>query len=137
MKNLLYSTILVLIGSFIQPEDRILGDYWTPDKTGKIRIFRCQDHYCGKILWRQDARKDQENPNPNLRERSVVGIVFLKGFEYKPKKQDWQGGTVYSIENGGTYRGRLWLEDEGKTLKMRGYMGISLLGKTLTLTRVE
>ncbi len=119
------------------PGEKIVGEYWTEGKKGKISIYKCEKAYCGSIIWREEARRDTENPNPDLRDRSVVGIEFMKGFTYDSSHRQWEGGTVYSIENGGTYRGKMWLEKDGKVLKMRGYIGISLLGKTAVLTRVE
>ena len=115
--------------------DDILGQYWTDTKEGKIEIYKKGNKYFGKIIWRKDARKDTKNPNKNLRNRSVVGIDFMTDFVFSRNK--WTDGEVYSIENGGTYSGKMWLEDKGKTLKMRGYVGISLFGKTATLTRVK
>ena len=117
--------------------DQILGQYWTDTKEGKIEIYSCGDQYCGKIIWRKDARKDSKNPDASLKERSVIGIEFMEGFTYNPNKKVWDSGTVYSIDNGGTYSGKLWLEQGGKVLKMRGYLGISILGRTATLTRVD
>ena len=115
--------------------DSILGTYWTETKEGKIEIFKKGNAYFGKILWRKDARKDTENPDESLRNRSVIGIIFMKDFIYKKGK--WINGKIYSIENGGEYSGKIWLEDNGKTLKMRGYLGFSLLGKTATLIRTD
>lgn len=119
------------------PADQIVGKFWVNEKTGKIEIYKCGDNYCGKIIWRQDARKDSKNPDKNLRNRSVIGIDFLKDFKYNPSKKVWSGGTVYSIDNGKTYKGKLWLTNENQTLKMRGFIGFSLLGKTATLERIE
>ena len=117
--------------------DRLVGEYWTENREGKIGIEKLGELYLGKILWREEERKDTENPDPTLRDRSVVGITFLKDFRYNPKEEIWEGGSVYAIDNGGTYSGKMWLEEEGKILKMRGYWGISLLGRTATLERVE
>ncbi|MEM6894498.1 MAG: DUF2147 domain-containing protein [Bacteroidota bacterium] len=115
--------------------DKIIGQYWTETKEGKIEVFKKGNAYFGKIIWRKDARLDTENPDEGQQNRSVVGIVFMKDFIFKNDK--WVGGEVYSIENGGTYSGKMWLENNGNILKMRGYLGISLLGKTATLSRVE
>lgn len=116
--------------------DKIIGQYWTENKEGKIEIFKREAKYFGKIIWRKEVIKDTKNPNKSLRDRSVIGIEFLIGFVFNGKSK-WEGGTVYSIDNGGTYRGKIWLEDQGKTLKMRGYWGISFIGRTATLLRVE
>ncbi|MEL6867862.1 MAG: DUF2147 domain-containing protein, partial [Bacteroidota bacterium] len=67
--------------------------------------------------------------------RNIVGIQFLEDFEYDSGRKIWKGGTVYAIDNGNTYSGKMWLEQNGELLKMRGYIGFSLLGRTATLTR--
>lgn len=138
MKRLLMFTILLLSAPLMfsqSEEDKVIGQYWTETKEGKVEIFKKGNKYFGKIIWRKDARLDTENPDENLQNRNVVGIIFMKDFIFKKNK--WVGGEVYSIENGGTYSGKMWLENNGKFLKMRGYLGISLLGKTATLLRVE
>ena len=136
MKNII--AILLFLCSFAthsQTADDIIGEYWTDTKEGRIEIYRKDNTFFGKIIWRKEAIRDSKNPNPDLRNRSVIGLVFLKDFKYKKGK--WIDGTVYSIDNGNTYSGKLWLEKEGKILKMRGYVGFSLLGRTATLTRVK
>ena len=70
-----------------------------------------------------------------MRDREVVGIVFLKDFTFNGK-DEWEGGRVYSPDNGKTYKGKLWMED-ANTLKMRGFIGVSLIGRTETFYRVE
>ncbi|MDW3191470.1 MAG: DUF2147 domain-containing protein [Cytophagales bacterium] len=138
MKGFIYLLICCLpsvIFGQVKADD-ILGQYWTENRTGKIEIYKDQSQYYGMIIWRKEVRKDTENPDEELKSRSVIGIVFLQNFS-NTDKNEWSGGEVYSIDNGGTYSGKMWLANDGKTLKMRGYLGISLLGRTATLQRVE
>lgn len=116
--------------------DRVIGTYITETKEGKIEIFKESNKYYGKIIWRKDARKDTENPDEKLQNRSVIGLIFMSDFTFNGKNV-WVDGTVYSIDNGNTYSGKMWLENQGKTLKMRGFLGISLLGRTATLNRLD
>ena len=115
-------------------EDDIIGRYWTENNEGKVEIYKSQGSYFGKILWRQDDRLDDKNPKLELRNRSVIGITFMENFRFDDGV--WKGGSVYSIDNGNTYSGKMWLEQEGAILKMRGYLGLSIFGRTATLTRV-
>ena len=119
-----------------QNGDQIIGKYWTNNKEGKIEIFKKGRKYYGKILWRKEPVKDIKNPDKSLRNRNVIGIEFLKDFVFDGKNK-WEGGTVYSFDNGGTYKGRLWLENQGEILKMRGFWGISLIGRTATLQKIR
>lgn len=130
--SLLFS---ILTFSSTEPADNIIGEYWTADKTGRIAIYKCENKYCGRITWRKEPRKDSQNPDPSKKDRNVVGIQFLKDFEYDSGRKVWKDGTVYAIDNGNTYSGKMWLEQNGEVLKMRGFIGFSLLGRTATLTR--
>lgn len=117
--------------------DAILGEYWAADKTGKIAIVKCGDKYCGRISWQANNRKDTKNPDKAKRERDIIGIQFLNDFAYNADDKIWEGGTVYSIDDGKTYKGKMWMEDNGQTLKMRGFIGFSALGKTATFNRIN
>ncbi|MEL6191929.1 MAG: DUF2147 domain-containing protein [Bacteroidota bacterium] len=118
-----------------QKADDILGTYWVNEKQGKVEIYKESNKYFGKIIWRKDDRKDIKNPDPSLRSRSVIGMTFLKDFVFS--EGEYVDGFVYSLDNGNTYSGKMWLEKGGSMLKMRGFIGISLLGRTATLERVK
>ena len=80
-----------------------------------------------------EDRRDVNNPDPSLRDRSLTGVRILEGFQSAGSGK-WSGGTIYDPDNGKTYRCILELEDED-TLKVRGYIGISLFGRTERWTR--
>jgi len=66
-----------------------------------------------------------------------MGLKFLWDFKYKAKKNRWVDGKVYDPNNGKTYSAKMSLDDGGRILKMRGYVGISLLGRTAKFERVQ
>lgn len=138
MKNLIAGLLLLII-SFpamaAQPED-IIGRYWSENQMGVIEIYADQGVYNGRIVWRLEPMLDENNPDPALRGRSIVGIQFMEGFQYDPSNDQWRGGDVYAPDNGSTYSGKMWLENEGQTLKMRGFIGISLFGRTAEFQRL-
>jgi uncharacterized protein (DUF2147 family) len=57
------------------------------------------------------------------------------GFEFK-SENNWEKGTIYDPENGKTYSCKIYLENKN-TMKIRGYIGISLIGRTDTWTRIK
>lgn len=78
------------------------------------------DRRCTKCT---DERKDQK----------ILGMTIIKGM-----KQDgdaWDGGNILDPENGKVYRCKMRLEDSGKKLVVRGYIGVSLLGRSQTWIR--
>jgi len=63
----------------------------------------------------------------------ILGMVNMRDFH--PQGDDWVDGTVVDPENGKEYRGKIWAVGKD-TLKMRGYIGISLLGRTESWVRL-
>ena len=64
---------------------------------------------------------------------SMQGVVVLRDME--PNGDEWSGGTIIDPKNGRTYRCKMEL-DGANRLKVRGYLGISLLGRTQVWERV-
>jgi uncharacterized protein (DUF2147 family) len=64
--------------------------------------------------------------------QKLLGMQILTGVkpEAGASPPSWSGGEILDPDNGNVYRVRLELEDGGRTLKVRGYLGISLLGRT-------
>jgi uncharacterized protein (DUF2147 family) len=67
------------------------------------------------------------------RNNPVIGLVMLTAFKFDGD-DEWIGGDIYDPESGKTYSSYMYLKDIN-TLKVRGYVGISLFGRTETWTR--
>ncbi|MBT3505639.1 MAG: DUF2147 domain-containing protein [Piscirickettsiaceae bacterium] len=89
--------------------------------------------YTGTISGSTDNKDRKDHHNPELRERSLLNVIVLGDFKYVGNLQ-WQDGWVYDPNNGKTYRCKMQLIDR-KTLEIRGYIGISLFGRTETWTK--
>jgi uncharacterized protein (DUF2147 family) len=131
--------------------DAIVGVWQTqPEDHGyaHIEIEPQGDEYVGKIVWlsepdypEDDAdgmggqpKIDRENPDPALRERPIVGLRLLQGLEYAGDGR-WKNGRIYDPANGKSYKCQMKLEDDG-SLKVRGFIGFSLLGRSTVWTPV-
>ncbi|MEL7487722.1 MAG: DUF2147 domain-containing protein [Pseudomonadota bacterium] len=122
--------LLLPIGPALAAEaDDVLGRYWNPDRDGVVEIYGEEGVFNGRIIWSAQPMIDAANPEKALRGRNMLGVPFLTGFRFDGDDR-WVGGRVYAPDDGRTYRGKLWLE--GKDLKMRGFVGVSLLGRTAT-----
>jgi uncharacterized protein (DUF2147 family) len=78
--------------------------------------------------------RDEKNPDPALRNRLLTGLELFAGFSYDGDGR-WSGGTIYDPNSGKTYRCIItWTDSD--TLKVRGYVGVPMLGRTETWTRV-
>lgn len=115
-----------------QKADDIIGQYYTPKKDGKIQLFKVGNHYAGKLIWGKSNRKDYKNPNADLRSRDLVGMVFLTNFVYDDG--EYKDGKIYDPQSGKTYSSKMWLSNGN--LKVRGFLGVSLLGRTEVFTRI-
>jgi uncharacterized protein (DUF2147 family) len=112
----------------------ILGRWLTADKAGIIQIYAQQGRYAGKIVGPEPPRLDANNPDPALRQRPLLGVVMLQGFRYDGAGA-WANGTIYDPRNGKTYSCILRLKT-ASALEVRGYVGVSLLGRTEVWTRL-
>ena len=77
---------------------------------------------------------DEKNPNTSLRQRQLCGVEIGSGFHLEGDTKA-TGGTLYDPLSGNTYRGLM--EVNGDTLKLRGYLGVSIFGRTETWHRTS
>ncbi|AMM52337.1 SIGNAL peptide protein [Rufibacter sp. DG15C] len=118
-----------------------IGIWTNEEKEARFEIYQCGDRLCGKIIWLKEPNRDgkpkvdQFNPDPKLQKRPVMGLVFLKGFEYDEDGK-WDDGTIYDPKSGKTYSSYMKILGKDK-LEVKGYIGISLIGRSQTWTRVQ
>lgn len=120
--------------------DDIVGIWATTEKEpAKIQIYKSTGKYYGKIVWLKNATEngkpkvDNNNPDKNRQKEPIIGLVILKDFSFDGD-DEWNDGTIYDPENGKTYSCNLALKNKN-TLHVRGYIGISLFGRTETWTK--
>lgn len=120
----------------MSPADAITGTWLTADKSGQISIFRKGQAYYGRIKGgTSDQHFDIHNPDRKRRNDSLVGLVILKGFVFDGSDR-WTEGSIYDPKNGKTYSCILSMPDKN-TLRIRGYIGFTWLGRTETWKRID
>ncbi len=137
MALLMMLTLAVFSTVFAQsPADEILGEWLSAKKDGRIQIYRQGATYLGKITGGTGrSAKDDKNPNSALRNRDLIGLVILSGFVFKGDNV-WENGTIYDPGDGKTYSCKMSLKNSN-SLSIRGYIGISLFGRTEIWSRVK
>ncbi len=140
MKSLILAVALLsahLI--FAQSADDIVGVWTTEGGKSHVKIVDRGGKYYGEIIWLKEptdeagkTKVDKENPNEALRNRPIVGLEILKGFVFD--EDEWEDGTIYDPEKGETYSCEITMPHKN-ALDVRGYIGISLIGRTTTWTR--
>ncbi len=144
MKKLFLFVSLICLVNVVfaasNPDD-IIGVWKDSQGKGEVQIFKQNGKYYGKIIWLKKPQDingkpkvDKNNPNPSLRNKPVLGLLMLKDFRYE--KDEWSDGRIYNPSDGKEYKAYMKLKDKD-TLSVRGYIGISLLGKTDTWIRVK
>ena len=120
--------------------DDILGIWLTGSGNAKVEIYRNNNTYQGKVVWLRDPidpktgkpKTDVEHPDKSLHNRPLLGLVNLWGFRYE--KNIWSDGHIYDPKNGKEYNSIITMKDKN-VLSVRGYIGITLIGRTDTWTR--
>jgi len=126
--------------------DRVLGLWLTEKQDAHVLVERDGDSYSGKIVWLKEPqypaddpqhmagqdKVDRENPDPKRRGDPILGLRIVAAFRFRDG--EWRDGTIYDPEIGKTYRCRMWFD--GETLRVRGYIGIPLFGRSTNWTRV-
>ena len=146
MKKYLFTAFtLLFVPLFLFAQaDKIEGTWYNDDKTSTIEIKKGSNGtYAGKITWLDEPNEngkpkvDDDNPDPKLQNRPIMGLTIVKNFKYDSKKKRWNEGSIYDPKNGKTYDCFAWFED-GKynKLYLKGYVaGIKALGRKTIWTR--
>ncbi len=150
------SIAIVLLGLFMAPfttvqaqdvkADDVVGVWLTQYKDSKVEIYKDGGKYFGKIVWLETPidsitgkpKVDDKNEDPNLRNRPIMGMKLLENFVFDGD-DEWEDGTIYDPKKGKTYSCYMEFPDKDNKdrLKIRGYIGVSLLGRTVYWTRVK
>lgn len=127
------------------PTADIVGSWLTEKKGAVIDIYQCgeeKDELCGRIAWlrkpyKDDGtlKRDDDNPDPSLRDRPLCGIEVFTGLK-RTDKDTWAFGDVYNPKDGNSYSAYMDANEDG-TVDIRVYIGIPLIGKSETWTRAD
>jgi uncharacterized protein (DUF2147 family) len=138
---ILMALFFATITAFAQSSDAIVGKWLNKDKDAHIQIYKMGGKFNGKLVWLKNpnnehgkAKTDTHNPDVNLRGRALLGLEILKGFSFD--SGEWEEGTIYDPKSGKTYSCKMTMSGNDK-LNVRGYIGISLIGRTDVWTRVK
>lgn len=145
MKTLAMVAVMLVVGLSAHAQkkaDDILGVWWNAEKTSKIEVYKTGDKYFGKIIHLEEPNDekgkpkiDKDNPDAKLRNRPLLGMVILKNLEHDGGGE-FEDGEIYDPKSGKTYSANAKLVGKDK-LDLRGYVGISLIGRTSSWTRAE
>lgn len=118
------------------------------DNTGKakalVRITESGGEYTGRIEKifpgvTPDADPTCDRCEGARKDQRVLGMVILSGLrrDPNPNTEEYNGGEILDPQNGSVYHALLTLVDGGKKLRVRGYIGVTLFGRTQVWERDE
>lgn len=127
---------------FAQGKDALVGRWLTASGDAQVQIYPAGGKYSGKIIWLKNPKDssgkpetDDKNPNGALAKRPLMGLEMLKDFVYVDDGI-WEGGTIYDPKTGKSYSCKISMVNQNQ-LHVRGFVGISLLGRTETWSRIR
>lgn len=140
MKTFLFLGVFSFLaaGSFAaQAADPAEGLWLTQNKRSVIEIKPCEKGLCGHVYWIIEGgmQFDEKNPDPAQHVKPMCGLPILWGFTQQGPGA-WEDGKIYKADDGDIYDADMEIKRDG-TLKVHGYVGIPLLGKTQIWTRAE
>jgi uncharacterized protein (DUF2147 family) len=106
--------------------------------TALIRITESNGTLQGKIVFRapsEDRNPKCEKCEGALKDVPVIGLVILSGL--KKDGAEYTAGKILDPDNGKVYSSKIQLTDGGKKLNVRGYVGVSMLGRSQIWDRQE
>lgn len=136
MKKIVLTVISVMLAASAAFAQDVIGKWKLDDGTAIVEVYKNGDAYNGKIVWLEEPTdadgtpaKDNNNPDPALRTRELIGLNMLSGLK-KTADNEYSGGKIYDPGNGKTYN--CSMKVEGNVLKVRGSLDKrGLLGRTM------
>jgi uncharacterized protein (DUF2147 family) len=121
--------------------DAVVGVWKTGDGNAIVRIYKSGENYQGKIVWLKEPidpetgkpKIDKNNATETSKSRPVLGMVNIWGFKFIEKNL-WDEGNIYDPKSGNTYSCTIKMTN-ANSLEVRGYIGVSLIGRTDVWTR--
>ena len=120
---------------------RTVDDSTKKDKS-LVRITESGGVYTGKV----EKFLDPETPKDAVckdcsderKDKPILGMTIIRNMKQSgDDKTVFEGGDILDPNNGKVYQSKMKLVDNGSKLEVRGFVGISLLGRTQTWIRAE
>jgi uncharacterized protein (DUF2147 family) len=114
----------------------LAGVWLDPTKEVEVEIGYCGGGVCGRIVWLKPPHHtllDEENPDPALRRRPLIGLTILWGLR-RLDAQTWGDGKMYNPRTGKYYRASLSVLSAA-AVRVRAYRFLPLFGETQIWTR--
>lgn len=150
MNQKLFFSLFAFFTFSLQVQAADISGTWKTidDKTGyaraEVKISRLKDgRYAGKIVKihaipNRPAISHCAKCEGKLKNAPLLGLSILSGFEHNSEKaNEYINGTIVDPLSGNTYQSKGQLNARGNVLTLRGYVGTTLLGRTVSWIRIN
>lgn len=139
MKKILFAFTALLFSTFTFAQ--IEGKWKTiDDETGQAKSIveitkKSNGQYVGKIiqLFQKPDNNNCVKCTDDRKNKPLIGLEILRGM--KKSGNEFTGGTITDPKSGKTYKCNI--SRDGDKLNVRGYVGLSLIGRTQTWHKVK
>jgi uncharacterized protein (DUF2147 family) len=151
MKQLLFifSLFIGLLFAFASPPEdgsrnHVTGIWLSENKKQKIIVSydSTSKFYIGKIVWMYEDEQtagrtmlDSKNPNKKLQTRRLTGITLI--YNLKLIGKDRFKGMIYDPNTGKDYKCNLTLRPDKRSVEIRAYFVVPIIGKTEIATKID
>jgi uncharacterized protein (DUF2147 family) len=141
-KKTAFASVLIFLATLFVQSQTVVGRWKTiDDETGKakgiVEIYEQSGKIYGKvvdILEQENKKRVCENCSGDDKNKPILGMIIIKGLS--KEDSEYTNGKILDPKNGKIYKCYITLETKDK-LKVRGYIGISLFGRTQYWYRVK
>ena len=141
-KSVIYSVLFIFAGIVSLQAQSVIGKWKTiDDETGAaksiVEIYQANGKVYGKVIQILEKGKEDkvcEECKGDKKNKPIKGMLIIDGLS--KNDDEWDGGKILDPKSGKEYKCVVSLENENK-LKVRGYVGFSLLGRTQYWTRIK
>jgi uncharacterized protein (DUF2147 family) len=137
----LFFSLILFINAFAAGNEAVIGVWTVQSGDARVEISATDAGVLnGQIIWLREPnypagdaeegkpKRDRNNPDVSKQNDPLLGLKLLKSFTLAEENL-WKGGKIYDPKNGKEYSCKMTLVDHN-TLEVRGFIGISLLGRT-------
>jgi uncharacterized protein (DUF2147 family) len=137
---LFLGAIAFTAGSLVAGPAPVTGLWRTVDEQGQeksvVEVYEQGGKIYGKIVSLKEPNEPDGKPKicskctGSNKDKPVIGLVIINGLSVDG--DEYAGGTIMDPNNGKVYKCKMEAVEGGKKLKVRGFLGISLVGRTQT-----
>jgi uncharacterized protein (DUF2147 family) len=132
-----FSVLLALAPASLRAQTSPMLGNWLEPGGAVIQVATCSAGICLRLISLEPnapSKVDDQNPDLAKRSRPLCNLEIGSSF-HLDNATHASGGTLYDPKSGRTYHGTITLD--GNVLRLRGYVGVPLFGRTETWRRAQ